>query len=123
VRVVEVFRAYERGELRQVGLSAEQIRRLCPAWAGPGWSLVSVAEPVAEAAGVVHTWPGGRDRVHWDCPLCGRPHISDFVPHADSNPVLWFCETGDARLCLVRWERGRAVPGTSGGVGGDGEPR
>jgi hypothetical protein len=108
VRVVEVFRAYDRGELRQVGLSAEQIRRLCPESAGPGWSVVSAAEPVAEAAGVVHTWPSGRGHIHWDCPLCDRPHISDFDPHADSNPVLWFCEAGDERLCLVHWEGGSA---------------
>lgn len=108
MRVVEVFRAYDRGELRQVGLSSEQVRRLCPESAGPGWSVVSADEPVAEAAGVVRTWPGGRGHVHWDCPLCDRPHISDFDPHADSNPVLWFCEAGDGRLCLVHWERGSA---------------
>ena len=30
MRVVEVFRAFDRGQLRQGGLSAEQARRLCP---------------------------------------------------------------------------------------------
>jgi hypothetical protein len=112
VRVVEVFRALDRGGLRQVGLSAEQVLRLCPESAGPGWSVVVAAEPVAEAAGAVHTWPSGRDRVHWDCPLCGRLHISDFEPHTDGNPVLWFCEAGDGRLCLVRWRRAEAEPGS-----------
>jgi hypothetical protein len=102
---VEVFRAFERGELRQIGLSAEQVQRLCPESAGPGWSVACAAEPVAEAVGVVHIWPSGRDRVHWDCPLCARLHISDLDPHADSNPVLWFCEAGDRRLCLVHWQR------------------
>jgi hypothetical protein len=105
-----VFRAYERGELRQVGLSTEQVHRLCPTAADPGWTLTRSAESVAEATGVVHTWPSGQDHVHWDCPLCGRLHISDLGPHADSNPVLWFCEAGGERLCLVHWQRGNAEP-------------
>jgi hypothetical protein len=113
VRVVEVFRAFDRGALRQVGLSAEQVRRLCPESAGPGWSVASAPEAVGEAAGVVHTWPSGLDHVHWDCPLCGRLHISDFEPHADGNPVLWFCEAGDGRLCLVHWQRADAEPGAA----------
>lgn len=108
VLFVEVFPALEGGELRQIGLSAEQVRRLHPAAAGPGWTIESEPALVGEATGVVHTWPSGRDHVHWDCPLCGGLHISDFDPHADSNPVLWFCETGDGRMCLVRWEWGRA---------------
>jgi hypothetical protein len=82
VPVVEVFRAYERGELRQVGLSAEQVRRLCPASAGPGWSVAGSAALATEGVGGVHTWPSGRDHVHWNCPLCGRLHISDFEPHS-----------------------------------------
>lgn len=100
--VVEVFRVFNRGELVQVGLSTEKVRRHCPASDGPSWSVVSSAEQVSEATGVVRTWPSGRDRVHWECSLCGRPHISDFEPHADGNPVLWFCEAGRG-LCLVHW--------------------
>ena len=84
------------------GLSAEKVRRLCPESDGPGWSVVSSTELVGEATGVVHAWPSGRDRVHWECALCGRPHISDFAPHIDGNPVLWFCEAGGG-LCLVHW--------------------
>ena len=71
---------------------------------------LSAVESVGEAAGVVRTWPSGREHVHWDCPLCGRLHISDFDPHADGNPVLWFCEAGDGRLCLVHWRRADAEP-------------
>lgn len=104
MRVVEVFRALERGNLRQVGLSAEQIRRLCPESDGPGWAVSRRYEELAEAVGIVHTWPSGRDHVHWDCPLCGRPHISDFDPY-DGNPVLWLCEGGDGELCLVQVRR------------------
>jgi hypothetical protein len=99
------LRAFCCGELRQVGLSAKQVLRLCPESASPGWSVVGTTESVGEAAGVVHTWLSGQDHVHWDCPLCGRVHISDFEPHADSNPVLWFCEAGDGGLCLVNWQR------------------
>ena len=102
--MVEVFRAFERGELRQIGLSVEQVHRLCPASSATGWTIESATERVSEAKGEVLTWPSGRDHVHWHCPLCGRLHISDFGPHADSNPVLWFCESGEG-MCLVRWER------------------
>jgi hypothetical protein len=119
VRVVKVFRALDHGESRQVGLSADQVRRLCPESAGPGWSVVSAAEPVAETTGMVHTWPSGRDHVHWDCPLCGRLHISDFEPHADGNLVLWFCEAGDGRLCLVHLQRGDAEQGAAADGGRD----
>lgn len=109
MRIVEVFRAFDGDELRQVGLSAEQIQRLCPESAGPAWSVVCTVESVAETTGTVHTWSGGRDHVHWNCPQCGQLHISDFEPHADSNPVLWLCELGDARLCLVHWRRADAI--------------
>jgi hypothetical protein len=112
VRIVEVFRAFEHGELRYIGLSVEQVRRLCPASAGPGWSVASGHEPVSEAVGVVHAWPSGRNRVHWVCPLCGGEHISDFEPHADGNPALWFCERGDG-MCLVHWECAIAEPGAA----------
>ncbi len=118
MRIVDVFRAFDRGRLRQIGLSAEQVRRLCPESDAPGWSVESAAEWVSEAVGVVHTWPSGRDHVHWQCPICGSEHISDFVPHADGNPVLWFCEAGDQRLCLVHWERASAEPGPRPDRGG-----
>lgn len=102
---VEVVRAFERGRLRQIGLSAEQVRRLCPEAAGPGWTVERALMPVGEAEGIVLDW-GGREHVHWRCPLCGREHISDFEPHADSNPVLWFCEDGGPdEMCLVHWRR------------------
>jgi phage terminase large subunit GpA-like protein len=110
--VVEVFRAFEGGKLRQVGLSAEQVRRLRPESAGPGWTIDSEAVPVPEAAGIVRTWPSGRDHVHWHCPRCSGEHISDFDTHAFGNPVLWFCEHGQG-LCLVHWERRAAEPGAA----------
>ena len=108
MRVIEVFRALKDGKLAQIGLSAEQVRRLCPESSGPGWVVESEAMPVAEATGVVHTWPSGRDHVHWQCPLCGRLHISDRDAHDDSNPALWFCESSNGGMCLVHWERSPA---------------
>lgn len=112
-RMVEVFRAYDGDRLKQIGLSAEQVHRLCPEATGPGWSVQRVLMPVGEAQGVVLDWGGGLDHVHWQCPLCDREHISDFEPHADSNPVLWFCERGSLdEMCLVYWRReGGASPG------------
>jgi hypothetical protein len=108
VKEVQVFRAVHHGRVRQIGLSADQVRRLCPESAGPGWTIGAVTATVGEATGVVHRWPSGRDHVHWRCPLCGGNHISDFDPHADSNPVLWFCEAGDGGMCLVHWVRNPA---------------
>jgi hypothetical protein len=107
VRVVEVFLVFEDGELRRIGLSAEQVRRPCPESAGPGWTVEREAMPVEEAVGVVHTWSSGRDRIHWMCPLCAAEHISDFDPHADASPALWLCERGRG-ICLVHWERAAA---------------
>lgn len=105
-QTIEVFQALERGQLRQMGLSVEQVRRLCPESSGPGWTMKSALLPVAIAQGTVLDWGGGREHVHWQCPLCGREHISDFEPHADSNPSLWFCEGGEAEsICLVYWQR------------------
>lgn len=108
LRIVEVFRAFERGQLRQIGLSAEQVRRLLPEAAGPGWVIESAQMKVGEAEGIVVDWGSGREHVHWQCPLCGREHVSDFDPHADTNPVLWFCEIGGPdEICLVNWRRDR----------------
>lgn len=65
-------------------------------------------EDVAIAYGVVIDWNrhGGAARcpkIHWRCPYCGgKEHFSDF-DLADSNPVLWFCESGSRQLCLVHW--------------------
>jgi hypothetical protein len=103
-RTIEVFQALEDGRLRQIGLSAEQIRRLCPESSSPDWSVQSILLPVAVAQGIVRDWGDGREHVHWQCPICEREHISDFEPHADSNPVLWFCEQGAPEdICLVYW--------------------
>jgi hypothetical protein len=104
---IEVFRAFENGRLRQIGLSAEQVRRLCPE-SGSGWTIERSVESVGEAQGIVIAWckHGGccGEHVHWQCALCGEEHISDFNPHADSNPVLWFCERGNLdEMCLVYW--------------------
>ena len=116
MRVVEVFRAFEHGKLRQIGLSVEQVRRLRPESAGPGWKIESETLTVEEAVGEVRTWASGRDHVHWPCPLCGGEHISDFDTHADSNPVLWFCERGRG-ICLVHWD-GRCRTGAAAGRAG-----
>jgi hypothetical protein len=105
---LEVFRAFAKGKLRQIGLSAEQVRRLCPQSENPGWTLERSVESVPEAEGVVIDWTKhggcGGEHVHWQCPHCGAEHISDFDPHADSNPALWFCERSHAgEMCLVYW--------------------
>jgi hypothetical protein len=106
-QVVEVYRAYHEGRLRQIGLSAEQVRRLCPESTGVGWTITHALQEVQEATGFVVDW-GGREHIHWQCPLCSKEHISDFFPHADSNPVLWFCEGGgENAMCLVYWQRGQ----------------
>jgi len=68
MRTVEVFRAYDNGVLRQVGLSADQVQTLCPESLGPDWTLGSAVEFVAEATGVVITWPSARSS-----PLAPRP--------------------------------------------------
>ena len=39
--MVEVFRALKGGRVWQIGLSADQVRRLCPVSAGPGWQIES----------------------------------------------------------------------------------
>src|SRR6516162_4307019 len=93
-RTIEVFQAFNDGQLRQIALSAEQIGRLCPESSKPGWSLRSVLSQVVEAQGIVRDWGHGLEHVHWQCPICGHEPISDFKPHADSNPSLWFCEQG-----------------------------
>jgi hypothetical protein len=105
---VLVYRAFWKSELRSVGLSEQQVLRLCPEAAGPGWSIRATEEDVPDARGVVIDWNrhGGSARgpkVHWHCPCCGgQEHWSDFE-YADTNPVLWFCwEEGD-RVCLVHW--------------------
>jgi hypothetical protein len=108
-RTIEVFKALKEGRCWQIGLSAEQVQRLCPEVAlEPGWEIHSSFEEVGVAEGIVIDWNrhGGHAhclKVHWQCMFCGREHISDFEPHADSNPVLWFCENGSGRMCLVRW--------------------
>jgi hypothetical protein len=105
-RTIEVYQASEGGRLRQIALSAEQIRRLCPESSSPGWSVRSVLLPVAIAQGIVLDWGDGREHVHWQCPIYHCEHISDFEPHADSNPVLWFYEKGaEEDICLVHWQR------------------
>src|SRR5215468_1985682 len=105
---IQVFRAFENGSLRQIGLSAEQVQRLCPKSAEPGWTIERSVESVGEAQGIVIDWCKhggcGSDHVHWLCPLCGTEHISDVNVHADSNPALWFCERGTFDdMCLVHW--------------------
>ena len=103
---IEVFRAFEGGRLRQIGLSAEQVRRLCPKSENPGWTIECSVESVGEAQGKVINWNehggSGGKHVHWQCPHCGEEHICDFDPHAESNPVLWFCDHGSP-MCLVYW--------------------
>ena len=103
--VVEVFKALENGSLRQIGLSAEQVKRLCPESVGQGWAITSETVEVLNAYGDVLMWPSGREHVHWLCPHCQQVHISDFYPGADSNPVLWLCEGGNGLMCLVHWKR------------------
>jgi hypothetical protein len=104
-RAIEVFRAFDCGKSRQIGLSTEQVLRLCPRAVGPEWSIDSLVVAVGEAHGIVHNWDGV-EHVHWQCPLCGRAHITDFVTHTDSNPALWLCEGGGpTEMCLVHWRR------------------
>ena len=116
---VTVYRAFCGSELRAVGLSEEQVLRLCPEARGPGWEVRAAEEDVPEARGVVIDWNrhGGSafgPKVHWDCPCCGgREHWSDFA-YADTNPVLWFCWEGTDGVCLVHWRHEDAAePGAA----------
>src|SRR5262245_13064947 len=103
---IEVFRAFEGDRVWQIGLSAEQVQRLCHEAGSPGWRIESCIEHVTTAEGLVIDWSKhggcGGEHVHWVCPLCGEEHMTDFEPHAESNPALWFCERGRG-ICLVSW--------------------
>ena len=106
---MKVFRAFRRnGDLAQAALSEAQVTELCPESLGRGWRIVASDEEVPQATGVVHDWSRGEGRaglhIHWLCPICQRPHVSDFQPHAISNPVLWLCESGGGAVCLVHWQ-------------------
>jgi hypothetical protein len=111
---VIVYRAFEGGELRAVGLTEDAVVRLCPEARDKGWSIQAAEEDVPDARGVVTDWNqhGGSARgpkVHWNCPCCGgREHWSDFA-YADTNPALWFCWEGGGRICLVQWDHESAV--------------
>ena len=107
--ILEVFQAFENGELRQIGLSAEQIRQLCPESILEGWTVTSDMHEVGEANGTVMLWPSGREHVHWMCPDCQLEHISDFFPYTISNPVLWFCESGNRAMFLVHWKHEESI--------------
>jgi hypothetical protein len=106
---VTVFRAFERGALRLVALSLDEVLRDCPEAGQPDWEVRSGLEDVPDARGTVIDWNkhGGSAfslKVHWHCPRCaGSLHISDFDP-AMPNPVLWLCESPSEGACLVHWE-------------------
>ena len=113
-KTVKVFRAYERGELRQIALSKEQLIQLCARCIEPEWSIDSSDCEVGEAQGVVVNWSNhggqGGDHVHWNCPLCREHHISDF-DQVVSNPALWFCERRSCDdMCLVYWKHETEAP-------------
>jgi len=104
---IGVFRAIRKEKTWAVALSREQLVRLRPECTGRGWKITSSIEQVPRADGTVYDWEreggcGGK-HVHWLCPHCGQQHISDF-DQADSNPALWFCESGGGKLCLVHWQ-------------------
>jgi hypothetical protein len=107
VKRIPFFHAMKDGRCWQIGLSADQVGRLCSVEA----CMIERDEAeVGEATGLVIDWGSrggcGGLHVHWTCPLCGAEHISDSHPHADSNPVLWFCERGRG-MCLVHWDHER----------------
>jgi len=105
MNVYRVFRP--NGDLAQVALSASQAIELCPESRRRGWRVLAFDEEVPQATGLVRDWDrgggcGGR-KLHWQCPICGQEHWSDFDPLAVSNPVLWLCEGGGGAVCLIHW--------------------
>jgi hypothetical protein len=75
------------------------------------WTFIVRTRSLPVASGEVHDWSkeGGRGgiKIHWECPVCHRPHWSDKDPE-EPNPTIWFCEDGGHKPVLIHWKDKKA---------------
>jgi len=108
-----IWLALRDGECKGVAATPEALWAIVQScgWFRPTqekrWTFVFRTRSLPFTHGTVHDWTreggSGGIKIHWHCPVCGKPHWSDKSLN-EPNPTIWLCEGGGMKPVVIKWK-------------------